>query len=95
MDGTKVAYDDIVMSNEEMCDVINSEMESLGIEQTTDMITEICKAACSGTGNKWEKVTPIAKINHIGREMYQYGFMTALYLFNEAIKSRFEEIRAQ
>lgn len=94
MEYIKVAYNDIVMSNEAICDLINSEMDSLDVERTVDMVTEISKKATEKDGNTWKVAPPIAKIAYIGREMYQYGYMMALYAMNESLKEFLQEVQA-
>lgn len=92
MEYVKMAYDDIVMSNATMCELINSEMDSLDIERTVDMVVEISKKATEEDGDTWKVVPPIEKIAYIGREMYQYGYMMALYAMNESLKEYFRGV---
>lgn len=93
MEYIKAAYDDVVMSNEDMCELINLEMDSLDVERTIDMITEISKKETEKDGEVWGAAPPIAKIAYIGREMYQYGYMMALYAMNESLKEYFQGVQ--
>lgn len=83
----------VTLTNEELCEAVNSEMERLDITAVSDMVLKICQDSDEHEPGLLSKANPIAQVTYIGREMYKLGFMFALYIFNDALKERFKDMQ--
>lgn len=87
----KFEYEDIVLSDKELGECVDNHMDTIGGDQIAEMIASICKEVKEREPGMLQKAPPIAKISYIGRELYKYGFVMALYYYNESMKVAFEE----
>lgn len=75
-------YEDLVMTNKEIAQVVDSHMVDMSSDQILDMISHICGEA----DTEYKEAEPLVKLMYIAGEMYKYGFANALYLANESVK---------
>lgn len=83
----------LTLTNEELCEAVNNEMEQLDAAAVTDMILKICRDSDEREPGLLSKADPIAQITYIGREMYKLGFMFSMYIFNDALKEQFKAMQ--
>lgn len=79
-------YEDLVMTNKEIAQVVDSHMADVSSDQILDMISHLCGEA----DTEYKEAEPLVKLMYIAGEMYKYGFVNALYLANEAVKNVIE-----
>lgn len=84
-------YDDIVMSNEDMRQVTEDEMERMTPETVINMLIDVGKDIADREPDAWSGARRIDKIGYVARETYMKGFVMALYLVNESMKMVFGE----
>lgn len=87
----QINYDDIIMTNEEIGRTVNNHMEMMSNEEILDLFIRIFKESEEEEPGRLKAAEPIVKILYSGREMYSYGFLTAIYFMNESLKSFYEE----
>ncbi len=85
------AYDDLIMSDSELANIVSDTAAKLTPEEVIDMILRIVKESDEEEPGVLKNAAPIMKITYIGKELYKYGFMVALHLMNESIKESFKE----
>lgn len=83
----------IILTNEDICKTVDMEMERIDINETIDMVLSILKEMDKQELEKFRDAPLISKIAYISMEMYKYGFLYALYVYNEALKQTFADIR--
>ena len=87
----ELSYDDIVMSDKELGEVVNDYMKTITDEEIMDMINKIFEESEKEEPGVLRKAPPITKILYSAREMYSYGFVVAVYFMNETMKTYFEQ----
>lgn len=87
----KISYDDLVMTNEEIARTVEEEMKRNGIDNITDMMTSIIREVEENEPEALKEAPPIFRMTYIASGMYKYGFLSALYYVNEALKMCFDE----
>lgn len=91
----KINCDDIVMSNEDLCEVVSSHMDNLSEEAVLDMVTRLVKRAMTEEPEALRNASPVTKTLYIAKGAYEYGFLAATYQMNEAIKDLCKEADLQ
>lgn len=83
----------IILTNEDIRKTVDMEMERIDINETIDMVLSILKEMDKQELEKFRDAPLISKIAYISMEMYKYGFLSALCMYNEALKQTFADIR--
>lgn len=84
-------YEDLVLSDEEIADIVNGEMDRMDENLVIDMITMICEKSQEDEPGEFKKASPIAKIVFTGKEMYKYGLLSAIICINDSIREYFRQ----
>ena len=91
MDKKEFYYDDIVMSSEDIVNVVESAISQLDIETVIEIVESIIDESEEAEPGILKNEVPIVKMSYICREMYKKGLMVAIYLMNESIKQSFDD----
>lgn len=85
---------EFTMTNEEMTDVINNHLENVDMNNVNEMILSIIERQTEKDKQVMNEAKQIIKITYIAREMYRFGFMYALYMYNNTIKEKINDMQA-
>ena len=86
----EIEYGDLVYEDKELGEIVDSKMEHMDIDEVMDCIIQIFEESEKEEPGKLSNAIPLYKLTYIAREMYKYGFASALYLYNESMKEFFE-----
>lgn len=90
MNKIEIGYDELVFDDREFEKIVDDMAQKMDVDEVLSCILQICKTSEKNEPGALEKATPLYKNIYIAREMYKYGFASALYLYNESMKEFFE-----
>lgn len=90
-DNAKMDFSKLMMSKEELKEIIDEEAERLNFDVVADMVAQICADAEQEKSGSFKNAVPINQITYIAHEMYVKGFAIAMHIMNEALKEYLEK----
>lgn len=83
---------ELIMSKEELREIVDTHMQSIDVEVVTDMINNIMEPKTEEDRKKMAEASMMLKMVYMATEVYKLGFMYALYNYNDAIKKQLADI---
>lgn len=91
MSKNKIETESIILTLEEIKEIVEAEADDMGSEKTVDLILSILRNNSPEEQELFKNEPPMVQMLYLSKESYIRGFMNALYIFNESLKIQLSE----